>query len=143
MRARFEGDGKKLGNVKELWHGSSSANLLSILKCGLVVPPANAGHCTGRMWGNGVYTASSSTKALNYSTGFWGQSGTRRTFMFLVDVGLGKTYTPRSGTSWGYKLPRGYDSTWAKKRESGLRHDEFITPRTAQCNLTFLVEFAK
>ena len=119
-----------------------AANLLSILKCGLVVPPANASHCTGRMWGNGVYAASSSTKALNYSTGFWGQSSTRRTFMFALDVALGKPYTPRRGSSWGYKLPKGYHSTWAKARESGLRHDEFITPYTYQCNLTRLVEFS-
>lgn len=148
MLDAFDNNGAILGNIKELWHGTSSANLLSILKCGLVIPPANASHCTGRMWGAGGYFASSSTKSLNYSTGFWGQAGTRRTFMFLVDVALGKTYTPRSGTSWGYTLPKGYDSTWAKKSDSGLRHlekalgrDEFITPHTHQCNLTRLVEF--
>lgn len=141
MLDAFTNNGAILGNIKELWHGTSSANLLSILKCGLVIPPANASHCTGRMWGAGGYFASSSTKSLNYSTGFWGQTGSRRTFMFLVDVALGKTYTPRSGTSWGYTLPKGYDSTWAKRSDSGLRHDEFITPYTHQCNLTRLIEF--
>ena len=36
------------------------------------VPPANASHCTGRMFGNGVYFSDQSTKALNYAYGYWG-----------------------------------------------------------------------
>lgn len=93
MKAAFDLTAKELGNVRsDLWHGTRASNLLSILKHGLVIPPANATHCTGRMFGNGIYTSVQSTKALNYATDFWNRSGTRdqRTFMFLCDVALGK-----------------------------------------------------
>ena len=99
MKNSFEGTAKKLGNVrKDLWHGTKASNLLSILRNGLVIPPANAAHCTGRMFGNGIYTSLQSTKALNYATDFWNRSGQRsqRTFMFLCEVALGKVHKPRS-----------------------------------------------
>lgn len=143
VKQQFETNGKSLGNTKLLWHGTSAANLLSILKGGLVVPPANAAHCTGRMWGNGVYFANSSTKSLNYSMGYWGQSATARVFMLLCEVALGKPHTPRSGESHGYKIPKGYDSTWATRKDSGLRHDEFIVPYTYQCDIKNLLELAQ
>src|SRR5258708_31850870 len=49
MKRRFEAAATSLGNVRsDLWHGTRASNLLSILKHGLVIPPANAAHCTGR-----------------------------------------------------------------------------------------------
>lgn len=141
MEEAFNRDGKKVGHIKELWHGTRVSNILSIMSKGLIIPPTGAGHVTGRMFGNGVYFSDQSTKALNYSYGYWG-GGTKddRCFAFLADVAMGKAYTPSSG--WGSNLPRpGYDSTFAKAHTSGVRNNEMIVYRTSQCNLKFLIEF--
>lgn len=141
MKTNFADTAKRVGNIMPLWHGTRASNLLSILKSGLVIPPANAGHCTGRMFGNGVYFSDQSTKALNYSVGYWsGGSCDQRTFMFLADVSMGKTYTPRSSSE---RLPKpGYDSTFAKANYSGVLNNEMIVYDLSQCCLRFLVEFA-
>jgi poly [ADP-ribose] polymerase len=140
MRRAFEEDGRKVGNVKELWHGTRASNLLSILKSGYVIPTANAPHCTGRMFGNGVYFSDQSTKSLNYAYGYWG-GGQRddHCFMLLNEVAMGKSYTPKSYTE---RLPlAGYDSTFAKAGVSGVANNEMIVYRTGQINPTLLVEF--
>jgi poly [ADP-ribose] polymerase len=132
--------GSKVGNVHELWHGTSVGNVLSILKSGLYIPPSSASFCTGRMFGNGAYFASDSTKSLNYAYGYWSGKREKKCFMFLADVAMGKAYTP---SSWQERLPKsGYDSTWAKANTSGVRNDEFIVYDTNQCDLTYLIEFS-
>lgn len=142
MKANFEATANKIGNVRQdLWHGTKASNLLSILKNGLIIPPANAAHCTGRMFGNGIYTSLQSTKALNYATEFWNRSGqtNQRTFMFLCEVALGKTYKPRS---FSRKLPaKGTDSTWVEPGNAGVMNHECIVYDTAQINLRYLAEF--
>ena len=59
-------------NEQELWHGTRAANLLSILRRGLYVPPTTGStvQIAGRMFGDGVYLSAQSSKALNYSHGF-------------------------------------------------------------------------
>ena len=44
MRKAFSAKEKAIGNVKRHWHGTKASNLLSILKQGLIIPPANAAH---------------------------------------------------------------------------------------------------
>ena len=84
MASAFEKYGAKLTNIQKLWHGTKVSNVLSILKQGLIIPPSSSSHCTGRMYGNGLYFSSISTKALNYATNFWGGGGsTSAYFMFL------------------------------------------------------------
>ena len=142
IHSAFEKDGKKVGGVKQLWHGSKASNLLSILKVGLIIPPSNSGHCTGRMWGDGVYMSSDATKSLRYATNAWTSGGrTDRLFMFLCDAALGKQHVPASGSSWGYRLPSGYDSCWAKAGVSGVQNHEQVVYRTSQVNLVYLLEF--
>lgn len=142
----FEKKGKPLGNVMELWHGTRPGNILSIFKKGLIIPPTNAAHCTGRLFGNGVYASDISTKSLNYANPRgWGKSfGDESVFMFVVHMAMGKVYHPQ----YGERLPKkGYDSTWAKGDlqfpgdGAGVRHNEFIVYDTAQCNLCRLIEF--
>ena len=134
----FETEGKKYGNVQELWHGTNTANLLSILSKGLIIPK---NYVNGWAFGAGVYFANRSTKSLNYSTGFWdGSTGNSRCFMFLADVALGKPHIPRSSNSQLHTY--GYDSVHAKVgTTSGLRNDELIIFKTSQCNLVRLIEF--
>lgn len=142
MKANFEATAQKIGNLQQdLWHGTKASNLLSILKNGLIIPPANAAHCTGRMFGNGIYTSLQSTKALNYATDFWNRSGktNQRTFMFLCEVALGKTFKPRVLNN---KFPaKGTDSTWVEAGTGGVLNHECIVYDTAQINLKYLAEF--
>ena len=140
MKMAFDKYGAALPDVRQLWHGTKASNLLSIMKQGLIIPPSSSSHCTGRMYGNGVYFSSISTKALNYATNFWGSGGaTDRTFMFLADVAMGKYYLADGG--WGNYPKSGYNSTWAKGGRSGVINDEMIVYRLDQCNLVYLVEF--
>ena len=149
------GGGAATGNVMRLWHGSRVGNLLSILRSGLVVPPASSQHVTGRLFGDGVYTSSVSTKALNYALGAapgqGGRSGgggsgggggdgeSESYFALLADVAMGRVHHP---AAWGRALPAaGSDSTWARARECGLANDEMIVYRASQVNPVFLGEF--
>ncbi len=141
MTASFETQGKKIGNIQELWHGTQASNLLSILRSGFVIAPSGAAHCTGRMFGNGAYFSDQSTKSLNYAYGYWKGRSDDHCFMFLCDVALGKSFTPKS---WNHTLdPRkdGYDSTFAEADKSGVSNNEMIVYDTAQICPRFLVEF--
>ena len=142
MKANFETTAQKLGNVRaDLWHGTRASNLLSILKSGLIIPPSNSSHCTGRMFGNGIYTSLQSTKALNYATDFWNGSGSKnqKTFMFLTEVALGKMDEPKNRT--GIFPRRGCDSTWVEAGTCGVLNHEAIVYDTKQINLKYLCEF--
>jgi poly [ADP-ribose] polymerase len=139
MANAFDKYGATLPDIRQLWHGTKASNLLSILKGGLIIPSSSSGHVTGRMYGDGVYASSVSTKALNYATNFWGSGGsTDRTFMFLLDMAMGKYYDAQT---WGGNYPvRGTHSTWARAGRA-LKNDEMIVYRLDQVNLTHLVEF--
>ena len=131
--------GKDL-NEQELWHGTKKQNIISIMKNGMIIPPANASHCTGRMFGSdGLYLSDQSTKSLNYAYGWW--SGTKDTncYMFLCDTLNGKQYTPK-GWSGCSHIPTGYDSIFAKAGISGVQNNEMIIP-IAQVNPRYLIEF--
>lgn len=142
--ARYEALSKKLGNVKNLWHGTRACNVLSILKGGLIIPPTNGGNYTiaGRMFGNGVYFSDQSTKALNYATPYWtgGKKELDEIFMFYASVAMGKEYTPRGPTQI---RPSGYDSIFAKAKESGVMNNEMIVPNLDQFRLDYLCEFVE
>ena len=139
MHRAFEAEGRKIGGIQELWHGTKASNLLSILKSGFYIPPTNAPYVTGRLFGNGVYFANSSTKSLNYAYGYWDGKRDNNCFMFLCDVAMGKHYTAK----YGEALPKpGFDSTWAKAGESGVQNDELIVYNTNQIEPRFLIEFS-
>lgn len=142
MKAAFEKTAAKIGNVRDdLWHGTKASNLLSILKNGLIIPKSSDAHCTGRMFGDGIYTSLQSSKALNYATDFWNRSGAKkqRTFMFLTEVALGKMNQPKNRT--GNFPKRGTDSTWVEAGTCGVMNHEAIVYRTSQINLKYLCEF--
>ncbi|HEX8248989.1 MAG TPA: hypothetical protein VF599_12500 [Pyrinomonadaceae bacterium] len=142
MKQNFDLAAAKIGNVRaDLWHGTKASNLLSILKSGLMIPKSSASHCTGRMFGDGIYTSVQSTKALNYATDFWNGSGARnqRTFMFLTECALGKMNEPKNRTG---SFPRkGFDSTWVEAGTCGVMNHEAIVYDTSQINLKYLCEF--
>lgn len=141
MTSGFESHGRKVGNIKELWHGTGAANMLSILKAGMIVPRSGGSiYVTGRMFGDGLYFSDQSTKAIRYATGAWGGGGSRdRKFMFLNDVAMGKEYIPRS--SFSGKIPAGFDSCFAKASHSGVANNEMIVYRVQQACPKRIVEF--
>lgn len=139
---RYKPVAKKLGNIHELFHGTKTANMLSISLNGLIIPPTGAAHVTGRMFGNGVYAASCSTKALNYAVGYWGgrQNQSNKAYVLIVNFAMGKEYVATSHLYSG--APSGYDSIWAKAGQS-LLNDEFIVYNLNQATITHILEVEK
>ena len=141
MRSAFANKSKEIGNVKQHWHGTKASNLLSIFQQGLIIPPADATQCTGRMFGNGIYGSEQSTKALNYATNYWNPSGEseERVFMLLCDFAMGKEYHPKSSNR---RFPvAGYDSTYVAPGAASTINQESIVYYSEQVNIKYLCEF--
>ena len=125
---------------RNLWHGSSDANILSILKNGLKKSPPSTASIAGKMFGNGVYFAIDSTKSLNYSHGWWSGQRKDHCFMFLADVLLGNYFVPDGTRSCD--PPKGYHSYWAQSgKSSWIKNDEIVVFDDDMFNLQYLVEF--
>jgi poly [ADP-ribose] polymerase len=144
----FAQKAKELGNVQELWHGTRAFNVLSILRKGLFVPPVSGSGIlvTGRMFGNGLYLSSQSSKSLRYSSGAWSGARENNCFMFLTETVMGNTYKPRS--SFSNAIAEGndthgrpYNSTHIKGGTCGVINDEMIVRDPAQVKLKYLCEF--
>ena len=141
MTQAFAKKAAAIGNVKQHWHGTKASNLLSILKQGLIIPPANAVQCTGRMFGNGIYGSEQSTKALNYATNYWNNAGdgNQRVFMLLCDFAMGKEYHPTNRSN-GFPV-KGYDSTYVQSGTMNVINQESIVYTTEQVKIKYLCEF--
>lgn len=123
-------------NIEEVFHGTSQANCLSILKSGLKVSPPSTAAIAGKMFGNGLYGAKNSTKSLGYTFGRWGQGGTGDAgWLFICDFAMGKTEVVYRSAN----PSRGYDSIWAKAGQS-LQNDELIVYRNSQATIKYLLE---
>jgi poly [ADP-ribose] polymerase len=139
-KARYHRMLGKVGNEKQLWHGTRAHNVLSILKAGLIIPTSSGGYTiTGRMFGDGVYFSDQSSKSLNYAHGYWG-GGPRENncFMFLANVAMGKEYVPPRPM---HRPPAGYDSMFAIGGKSGVANNEMIVYDLDQTHLAYLCEF--
>lgn len=139
---RYQPVAEDLGNIEELFHGTKTANMLSISLNGLIIPPTGAAHVTGRMFGNGIYGANCSTKALNYAVGYWGGNQNRgsKAYILITKFAMGNTHIAQRSTSSG--APSGYDSIWAKAG-SALLNDELIVYNTNQATITHILELEK
>jgi len=125
-------------NKKEVFHGSSMANILSILKSGLKISPPATAAIAGKLFGNGIYGAIHSTKSLGYALNRWGQGGVGDSaFLFVCDFAMGNCY---STTEYGCRKPADKDSIWAKSSSGGLHHDELIVFQEYRVNPRFLIE---
>lgn len=130
---------KNIGNVQEVYHGSSEANILSILKSGLQVSPPSTAIIAGKMFGNGVYGSQTASKSLGYSAGRWGQSKGDCAWLFVCDFAMGNAFYPKTyGASSG--VPKGYDSCWALPANTGLHNDELIVYNSNQIKIKYLLE---
>ena len=142
MEKAFAIKSDKIGNVKQHWHGTKASNLLSIFQQGLIIPPADATQCTGRMFGNGIYGSQQSTKALNYATNYWNTSNDSesRVFMLLCDFAMGKEYHAQ-GSNRRFPVS-GYDSTYVAPGAANTINQESIIYSTEQVNIKYLCEFS-
>lgn len=145
---RFKAKAEKIGDVRELWHGTRVWNVLSILRQGLIlnVNDVKTIQTAGAMFGsNSIYTSSSSSKSLNYSYGYWdGGIRSNNCFMFLNDVAMGRTHVAERNRIYHdshIQKSGKYDSLWAKGRTSGVLNDEMIIWDTDQINIKYLCEF--
>lgn len=139
MNDGWERDGVNVGNVSRLWHGTRPGNVLSILKNGFIIPKSTEGHVTGRLFSDGVYFSDQSTKSLNYACGYWNGEYEPICFMFLADVAMGRTYSPKRRFE---SLPApGSDSTYVPGGTCNVLNNEMIIYRPTQSVVKFLVEF--
>ena len=144
---------EQIRNEQQLWHGTRAANLLSILRRGLYVPPTHGStvQIAGRMFGDGIYLSSQSSKSLNYSHGFW-TSGRREEncFMLLTDVAMGSEYRP--GQTYDPNIPvlarttrnkfgKPWNSINVRPGHGGVRNHEAIVWNVDQIRVRYLCEF--
>lgn len=123
---------------QEVFHGTSGANCLSILKGGLKVSPPSTAAIAGKLYGNGVYGSTCSSKSIGYTFGRWvSGSGIDYGYLFICDFAMGNIFYPKT-----YKAskPNGYDSIWAKPENTGLHNDELIVYRNNQVKIKYLLE---
>ncbi|PPF24272.1 WGR domain-containing protein [Rathayibacter rathayi] len=138
----------KLGNERELWHGTRAMNVLSVLAKGYYVPPTSGTTVVtnGRMFGDGVYFSEQSSKSLGYVDGEMYARGAGRgasKFLLLNGVVMGASYRPRIGWDVGeHRTARNgsYDSTDVAGGSAGVRNHEAIVWNTEQIQPRFLVE---
>jgi poly [ADP-ribose] polymerase len=144
---------EKIRNEQQLWHGTRAANLLSILRRGLYVPPTHGStvQIAGRMFGDGIYLSSQSSKSLNYSHGYW-TAGRREEncFMLLSDVAMGSEYRPGQGhdpniphlaRSTKNKYGKPWNSINVRPGHGGVRNHEAIVWNVDQIRVRYLCEF--
>lgn len=134
VNAAFEGDGKKVGGVKRLFHGSRNANILGITSLGVRIKPSGV-PTAGSMFGNGAYFADLSTKSAQYA-----RHGNRPPhYLFVCEVALGKMKVFLESQSNLEAAPKGYDSV---KGEAGrsLMNNEYIVYRESQSRPVFVAE---
>ncbi len=124
-------------NIKEVWHGSSSANILSILKSGLQPSPPSTVAIAGKAFGNGTYGSETASKSLGYTLGRWGQGKGDSGWLFICDFEMGNPYYTKHTFS---QLPAGYDSCWALPQNTSFLNDELIVYKSNQIRIKYLLE---
>ena len=137
-RRRFETDGKTVGNLQGLFHGTKNCNMAGILSRGLLIAPKSA-PVSGYMFGKGIYFADQSSKSAQYSL-VWANNKRDIGYLFLADVALGKVKTEQA-PQYREEAPRGFHSVQGCKG-AHLIHNEFIIYKTAQCTLRYIAEIA-
>jgi len=130
----------KVGTM-ELFHGSRSENILSIMQNGLKIKPKSAVH-TGSMFGSGIYFASEVSKSANYCWGFNGGSKNDSYYMFVCEVATGKIKDFAHAQTHLSSAPYGYNSVRGIKGSS-LLHDEYIVYKESQVKVKYIIEFKK
>lgn len=142
-------EGIRKRDCKLLFHGTRSENVWNILKTGLVLRPQNV-TITGKMFGYGIYFASSSQKSLGYTSlsgSYWARGNQKSGFMILHAVAYGKPYDVYSFDSKYYNfdyaaLRRACPGANCLHAHAGtmLKNDEIIVYKEEQLMPLYLIE---
>lgn len=145
MDEAFESTGKKVGNIKEMWHGTKNANVLSILKRGFQTSPPRSVAITYKMFGQGTYFSLSSSKSTGYiDGGRWNSLGKKpKSFLFLNNVAMGKPHYPRNSCISLTTPPKGCHSVEVLPGQAGVLNHECVIFQMAQIQPTFLLELVE
>lgn len=160
---------KKIDNKMLLFHGTRVSNTISIFQNGLMCDLSKLGinvHITGKMFGLGIYTASSVSKSIQYCAY---TSSDNIALIFVTEVALGKMLKKKSADSslTAKTLPTGYNSTHGlgqssymdftqladgvlvpngklqtikDNKNSALLYDEFIVYHDEQVTLRYVIQ---
>jgi poly [ADP-ribose] polymerase len=134
-------------NTFPVWHGSRKANMVGITTRGLLIRPSGVAHA-GSMFGDGVYWASNSTKAVNYTDAkgsVWAKGNADSAFLLLADCAFGNQRVAYRSHFFTKKELKTDHSVWAQAGQ-GLYNDEFIVYNPSgeqqQHRVRYVVEFA-
>jgi poly [ADP-ribose] polymerase len=131
-----------VSNKQMLFHGTRNANVLHILRSGLIIPSMAS---NGRMLGNGIYFANKASKSTNYCSN---TSYSAPYMLLIAEAALGNMYIAPQATGYN-SPPSGYDSVFGKAghtRTYGygtLANDEFVVYKPQQQTIRYLVTFTK
>lgn len=131
----------------QLFHGTRSVNVGSILQTGLRLPKELSNVAiNGALIGGGSYFADDWKKSAGYcsiNNSYWargsGGISNRGGFMFVCDVVLGNPYKIQTAKVFN-KPPDGFNSVFLEAGQSVV-NNEFVIYNTIQSNLRYLVEF--
>lgn len=134
---------ERIGDVRQLWHGSRNENWLSIILNGLQLNPNAV--ITGKMFGNGIYFAPSSSKSLGYTStrgSTWANGTSPLGYMGLYATAYGKPYETKTVQSFSQTSIKalGANCVHARAANVNLRNDEIIFYDEAAMVLNYIVE---
>ena len=138
LTRRFERE-CRLDNMKMLFHGTRTSNLVGLLSRGFLIKPPGV-PLTGSMFGNGIYFADQSTKSIQYCSGGRFSREKWPTYLILAEVKLGRIKEERRAQSYN-RPPRGYNSVMGVKGPS-LLHNEYIIYDPIQADIRYVAEIA-
>ena len=143
----------KPDDISHLFHGTDSANWISIIKSGLLIRESRHGNTFGR----GIYFAPYAGKSLHYTDGSMYSNSTRnnKTYLAIFKVATGKPFyvysekggKPRDWNDFHEKHPDRH-CCWAEDNQTTsedkslrpLTWDEVIVYKEDQCTIEYLVE---
>jgi len=144
-RERFEKRCAERGitEIRRYFHGSRNENWASIVQNGLLLNPNAV--ITGKMFGNGIYTATESGKSWGYTSGrgsYWARGTSDVGIMGLYATAYGKPYDVTSAARYDQAFldAHGCDCVHAH-RGSGLYRDEVVFYDEAAMCIEFLAIF--
>lgn len=133
----------KIDNKQELFHGTSSSNILGVLSRGLLVPNTNWYLKGSRrdvgMLGAGIYFTDDINSVLKYTKNE--NQKNLKQFLFIADVALGNIYETNEFQPSLVEPPQNcYNSVKGKKGNSFI-DNEYVIYNSKQQKLKYLVEF--
>jgi poly [ADP-ribose] polymerase len=131
-------------NILPLWHGTRTPNFPKILSSRLMMRKPGFTVAGSMFDKNGaLYFANSSSKSSGYtdiSGGIWSGGKSKKAYLFLSDVCLGKSTIATRAYPYTLDYIKPNNSVWAKAGQS-LYNDEFMVYTENQNWLRYVVEF--